>query len=335
MHAPAAARARARPVRSSTARSSGPRARSNGRLPSSRPRRRSSASRSAGGRWRRSISGSSKGAGGMDHLHRLAVHLREDGAQRLVAARHLREAARQHRSVEIPLQPRAARQVVGRRARLELVQEPHPLLREGEREIRLPRQAARSAAPSLAARLAAPPPPRRPGPPRSAPRTGAAAAARRRGPSGSARRPAWPAASGRRGRRSCPGTPTRSTLSTSAQIPASSSSTGPCGGHPALPPSAVASGAGSALRSTLPLGVSGSASSATKADGHHVLRQAAPQGLPELARRQVRAARRDRPPGACRRRPRGPPRRPRDTDGWRSRAASISPSSMRKPRTFT
>ena len=39
---------------------------------------------------------------------------------------------------------------------------------------------------------------------------------------------------------------------------------------------------GSARRSTFPFGVSGSASSATNADGHHVLRQLSPQVLPQL-----------------------------------------------------
>ncbi len=58
--------------------------------------------------------------------------------------------------------------------------------------------------------------------------------------------------------------PMRSSPSTSAQISASSSSTGPDGPSVASP---ALQGTGSALRSTLPLGVSGSAGSTTKADG--------------------------------------------------------------------
>ena len=61
-------------------------------------------------------------------------------------------------------------------------------------------------------------------------------------------------------------TPTRSTFSTSAQIPASTSSTG-VRGATYRSASAVYSGAGSALRSSFPFGVSGSASSTTNAAG--------------------------------------------------------------------
>ncbi len=60
--------------------------------------------------------------------------------------------------------------------------------------------------------------------------------------------------------------PTRSTPSTSAQIPASTSCVGVRGASDAVSPGAE-SGAGRARRSTLPLGVSGNASRATKAEG--------------------------------------------------------------------
>ncbi len=60
-------------------------------------------------------------------------------------------------------------------------------------------------------------------------------------------------------------TPTRSAPSTSAQIPASTSSVGVEGATYASADDP--SGAGSARRSTLPLGVRGSVSSSTKAEG--------------------------------------------------------------------
>ncbi len=61
-------------------------------------------------------------------------------------------------------------------------------------------------------------------------------------------------------------TPTRSTPSTSAQICASVASA-PVRGATKRAAAAAKSGAGRALRSSLPLGVRGSASSATKAEG--------------------------------------------------------------------
>jgi hypothetical protein len=61
--------------------------------------------------------------------------------------------------------------------------------------------------------------------------------------------------------------PTRSTPSTSPQMAASTSSAGVRGAAYAPAPSVPTSGAGRARRSTLPLGVSGSASNATKTAG--------------------------------------------------------------------
>ncbi len=70
---------------------------------------------------------------GEDPLRRLAVLRREDGAQRLVAADQLVEAAAEDRDRQRPLHLDAVEQVVDRRPRIELVEEPHPLLGEGER----------------------------------------------------------------------------------------------------------------------------------------------------------------------------------------------------------
>ena len=93
---------------------------------------------------------------------------------------------------------------------------------------------------------------------------------------------------------------------------------------------------GSAPWSTLPFGVSGSASSATTAGRQHVVGQTPAQERPQIgqARRTVRAASRRRPAaGRCRRRQ--PATTAWRTDGCAHTAASISPGSMRKPRIFT
>ena len=126
--------------------------------------------------------------------------------------------------------------------------------------------------------------------------------------------------------------------SAAAQTAASGSSVGVRGGtYGSLLSCAAHSGAGSALRSSLPLGVSGRLSSSTNAGRHHVLRQlrrsrrAAPRRRPAppsadhvgdqpLVARRVLARDHDRlarPAGAA------------------ASAASISPSSIRKPRIFT
>ena len=182
---------------------------------------------------------------------------------------------------------------------------------------RPPRARAKSASTWAArtARPAAPPPP---------------------APAAPARSPARPAASARPARRSCPAAPTRSTPSTSAQISASASSV--ASAAPRSPRAAYASpsGAGSALRSSLPFGVSGSALQPHVRRRHHVLRQ--PLGAGARAAPPPRPPRRPprTPPAAARpARPRAPAPPPRARPGAPRSRASISPSSMRKPRTFT
>ena len=103
--------------------------------------------------------------------------------------------------------------------------------------------------------------------------------------------------------------------------------------------SGARSGAGSARRSSLPFGVSGSALQQHERRRHHVLGQRSRAGAPRsdagVGARAVGAPPR-RPPAACRRaRPRARPRPPRARRDARGSAASISPSSMRKPRSFT
>ncbi len=81
-----------------------------------------------------------------DHLHRLALRGAEDGAQSLVAADHLAEGAPQRPGVHPAAQPEEVGEVVGGIAGLQLVQEPEPLLGEGQR-----RGAAAGPRPHLAA----------------------------------------------------------------------------------------------------------------------------------------------------------------------------------------
>ncbi len=68
-----------------------------------------------------------------DELHRLAAALGEGGAQRFVTARDFAQGTAQQRHTQLSVQPRCARHVVGRSPRLELVEEPQPLLRERQR----------------------------------------------------------------------------------------------------------------------------------------------------------------------------------------------------------
>ena len=125
---------------------------------------------------------------------------REAGAQRLVAADDLGQGRRQRRGRQRPLQPHRARQVVGRAPGLQLVEEPEPLLREGQRQ--LPACARWRSSGGSAERPAPRPIRAASAATRRAPRTGSAAAAPPPAPRAPARPPASPAASGRRGRRS-------------------------------------------------------------------------------------------------------------------------------------
>ncbi|CAM5617182.1 hypothetical protein SRIMM317S_03847 [Streptomyces rimosus subsp. rimosus] len=70
--------------------------------------------------------------GVQDDLPRLAVHLGEDRAQRLVPRRHIPQGREQRLRVHLALQAQRQRHVVRRRRPLQLVQEPQPALREGQ-----------------------------------------------------------------------------------------------------------------------------------------------------------------------------------------------------------
>ena len=131
--------------------------------------------------------------------------------------------------------------------------------------------------------------------------------------------------------------PTRPRPSTSAQTAATVPP--PRCAAPSRGGDASARGAGRARRSTLPLGSRGSRSRATKAEGHHV------GGEASADRRIARRVRRRRLDGRLRHDvgdqavvlrggPRGRGRRAGHAR-WRARVASISPSSMRKPRILT
>ena len=177
--------------------------------------------------------------------------------------------------------------------------------------------------------------PVRPARPRWAPRTARAAAAPPAARRGRARPSAWPAASARPARRSRRPRPPASTPSTSAQIAASTASAGGARRRVRSAGRARPPGAGSAPRSTLPLGVSGSASRAHERGGDHVLRQAAPQVRAQLVSASGPAHHvRHQPPVAGRVR-RAPPRRRRARRHGARSAVSTSPGSTRKPRTFT
>ncbi len=70
----------------------------------------------------------------LDHLHGRALHLGEDGAQRLVPADDLRQGALQHRGVRSLVEAEGPGQVVDGVPRLQLVDEPEPPLGEGKGE---------------------------------------------------------------------------------------------------------------------------------------------------------------------------------------------------------
>ena len=108
---------------------------------------------------------------------------------------------------------------------------------------------------------------------------------------------------------------------------------------PAAAHARAATGAGSARRSSLPFGVSGSRSSTTNARRHHVVRKAPRHMRPQRTPHPVlplRAAAPHSQPAAC-----SPAASSRAitaacaTPACRSSTASISPGSMRKPRSFT
>ncbi len=191
--------------------------------------------------------------------------------------------------------------VVGRARSLQLFQEPQPLLRKRQRQATLPRnrhdRRRRHCQPPAASAASTAPP----APPLSALEQCPQRQLDAEAPAAPATKPRsasseWPPSSKKL---SC--TPTRSSPSTSAQIP------------PAPPPSASAaprspprvaspSGAGSALRSSLPFGVSGSASSTHERAPAPCTPAAASATLPAApatatAHRPVAAPR--TPPAAC------------------------------------
>ncbi len=89
--------------------------------------------------------GKQEGRGWVDELDGRPVRARaEVGAQRLVAAHQLREASLEEGDVQVSLQPDQERHVVRGAPRLELVQEPQALLREGQRRRAIPGRHARS-----------------------------------------------------------------------------------------------------------------------------------------------------------------------------------------------
>ena len=229
------------------------------------------ASRSAAGSARRSISGSgSAPRPGRSPGPAARPRSRRSCAAPRGAARSRSRLRCERRHVERPAQAHGGGDVVGRAAGLELVEEPQPLLGERERQRAVARRPARSGGAAAARRAAR----RAPRSARPAPATVGASNRLRSGSSTSnaSRTRAitwvasseWPPSS-----KKLSWTPTRSTPQ----------HLGPDAGQQLLDrrarrddrrrpaPARRRSGAGSARRSTLPLGVSGSASSSTNADG--------------------------------------------------------------------
>ncbi len=332
----------ARPAAAAPTRSSGP-AREVERAPrpppatSASPPRAPPAGEAARGRSR----GSGSASAGGDHLHRRAALasakvVRSD----LVAADDLVERARRApRRRASPAQAQRGRHVVGGAPRLELVEEPEPLLRERERQ----RSASRgtrdaAAAPASLRRL--------PAPPRSAPARPATVGASNTPRSGSStpKTLAHPrdqlrgeqrvaaeleevVARRRRARRRARSAQIAGqqllhrASAARADAPArrrGASGAGRAGGRPCRSASAAA-----------PRGRRTPTAPCTPA-GARCRKPRSSRG------RERRRGRRRRRPAACRpARPRAPAPPPRARPGARASAASISPSSMRKPRTLT
>ena len=320
--------------RSSDARKSGPAARSNGAarllgraLRASPPRARPRAAPTGprpGARSRRTGAITCTGAPSASA---------ERGPQRLVAAHDLAQGALQRRGVQraraaaapraccTPCSPAAAGP--GTTAA--------PARRRAAAALAAPRgPPAASAGTSAAAQLLHAP---RPAAATVGPRTGRAGAAPRRTPRAPARPPAWPAASARPGRRSCRARRRASSAQHLRPDPGQHLLHRRARRHVRSAP-AGAPGAGSARRSSLPLGVRGSRVQDDERGRHHVLRQAAAQVRAQLVRRPPPPPR--TPPAAARpARPRAATTAHSRTPGCRRSAASISPGSMRKPRIFT
>ena len=261
------------------ARRSGPRARSNGAPASSAARRARLRLRAAAGRPARSIdAAAARRPAAATTCTGSPSDLGEGGAQRLVAARRSRPAPpRRRRPSSAPREAHGDRHVVAAlpgssRSRNQSRCWAKESGSGAVRAARHDRRRRRRRSPPRRSRS------RRPGRPRSASSKSArSGSSTPRASRARARSRGWRGASGRRGRRSRRATPTRSTPSTSPQIAGEpllrSACAAPRSRRPRRRPAA---GAGRARRSTLPLGVSGSASRATKAGGHHVLRQPRP-----------------------------------------------------------
>ena len=305
------------------------------------PARRTAASRSASSAVPdRSTRRGRTGGRRVDDLHGLAVHRGEArcaaprGGPRSRSAR-----ARSASASRAPRSRRATGMLYAVRRGLQPVDEPQPLLRERERQRAHRGGRATSAGPATRRRPRAGPRPRaRPGRPPWAPRRARAAGSStperlahpRDQARGQQRVPAQREEVVRRAHPAPPSAPR-------PKMPASTSSA--CVRGATYSCRAAASGAGSAARSSLPFAVSGSVSIATNAVGTMYSGSRARSASRSVRRDDVPARRAGRrtPPAAAR-----PPPSWRDDDGGLARpsgcassAASISPSSMRKPRIFT
>ena len=264
-------------------------ARSNGRAASSRPAAATRLPRGPPAAPDRSTTGSRHGLqGGTTWTGRPPTP--RSRAQHLVAAHDLAEGApRAPPSRASPSKPDARPGCCRAAARLEPIEEPEPLLGEGERQLARPSGTRRTAAPAAAARRCS----------IAGGQAGHGRAPRRSARSGSStpkasrtRETSWVASSEwpPRSKKSS-WTPTRSTStpSTSARARPAAPRPGVRGAarSPRRAPAARRAGAGRARRSTLPLGGQRQPSSGTKADGTMYSGR-------RSARKARRSARRDR-----------------------------------------
>ncbi len=128
--------------------------------------------------------------------------------------------------------------------------------------------------------------------------------------------------------------PTRSASSSTAQIPASSSCTGPDGGTNLSMGASAAPGSGSAALSTLPFGVRGRAASSVNTAGTMNAGSRSPANSRSSAAGGIPAAGSDGTRYAASRSESATTTASR-TRGWPASTSSTSPSSTRNPRTLT
>ena len=295
----------------------------------------------------RSASGSRQGAGAATSWRGspsgpMSMVVRRASWRAAISSRRPREDGGRQR----PVEPHRDRDVARRRPGDQPLEEPEPPL-DGRQRLapRRPAAARRSEAaapPGGPRRQRSRPSPAPPGRRRCWPPAPRPAGGRPRAPPARAPARGRPSGNRRRGRGNRSSIPTRSRPSSSAQMPASSSSVGSRGASSLRPrrcflPRQLALGQRLAVH--LAVGGQGHRGDRQEARRDHVARAGARRGIGASSAPAGRLSPAGHEPGhqALRRpgRPPAPPPPPRAPAGARARAASISPGSMRKPRIFT